>query len=622
MSWNGVGVFNRIYSWVADKNANIDITASRMDTDTDDITSNGFGNCLTRDGQGSATANLPMNSFRHTGAGLGVATTDYATMGQLQGGSVTWAVATGTSDALAASYSPSITALVDGQLCFVRAASANATTTPTFSPSGLTAEVITKIGGSAVAIGDIPNAGAELILRYNLASTRWELLNPATVKGTTFWAGAAGGTGNAITLTDPNFNLQDGYLLSFRATAANSAATTIAVSGGSAISIVKDTAAGPTALVGTEIETGNIVTLAYDANASEFHISAPLTLIGAGQLLSSALGFNAPINLALYSDNTTAGSNLLFVAVKGANGSDPSATNPVLIPFRSATTTLGTPTYLTVTAALSIDTHATGATLGAPANAAFRFWFGCFNNAGTPQLALRNCYAGGIQYPLDDRNAQSTMAMSSGATSAGVWYTENGVTVSSKEVCVLGYVEYNSTGLVTPGTYATAPNFVQLAGPNTPRPGARIQGAFTPVGATFTSANNYTPSATAPTTAAGVNFASQAITPTSAANLLRVSGKALLGTTATAQSDYTLFLTQDSGVTALMATGMSAPTGSTHVVSNDIKYQALAQTIGSTTFKLWAASQAGTVNVNTIAAGSAFYAGNISTYIEVEEIMT
>ena len=39
MSWNGAGVFNRIYSWVADKNAGIDITASRMDTDTDDITS-------------------------------------------------------------------------------------------------------------------------------------------------------------------------------------------------------------------------------------------------------------------------------------------------------------------------------------------------------------------------------------------------------------------------------------------------------------------------------------------------------------------------------------------------------------------------------------------------------
>lgn len=83
MPWNGSGVFNRIYSWVADANAGLDISATRMDTDTDDITTSGFGNCLTRDGQGIATANLPMGGFRHTGASNGVAATDYATVGQV-----------------------------------------------------------------------------------------------------------------------------------------------------------------------------------------------------------------------------------------------------------------------------------------------------------------------------------------------------------------------------------------------------------------------------------------------------------------------------------------------------------------------------------------------------------
>src|SRR5579872_791512 len=135
MSWNGAGTFNRIYSWVADKAASIDITASRFDTQENDFTSNGFANCLTRDGQGSATANLPMNTFRHTNVGNGQAVTDYLAVGQEQAGTLVWAVATGTADALAASYSPSIASLVDGQYCFVRAAAANATTTPTFSPS-------------------------------------------------------------------------------------------------------------------------------------------------------------------------------------------------------------------------------------------------------------------------------------------------------------------------------------------------------------------------------------------------------------------------------------------------------------------------------------------------------
>lgn len=182
MSWNGSGTFNRIYSWVADAAAGIDITASRFDTDTDDIATSGFGNCVTRDGQGSASANQPMNTFRHTNVGNAVHRTDYASLGQVQDGvGVTWTTAGGTLDALTATYTPALAALADGQLCFVRAAAANLTTTPTFAPNGLTAHTITKNGGQALAPGDIPGNLAEIVLRYNLANTRWELLNPPAV---------------------------------------------------------------------------------------------------------------------------------------------------------------------------------------------------------------------------------------------------------------------------------------------------------------------------------------------------------------------------------------------------------------------------------------------------------
>ncbi len=179
MSWNGSGTFNRLFSWVADKNAGLDISSTRMDTDTNDIASNGFGNCLTRDGQGSATANLPMNSFRHTGVQDGAARTDYGSLGQVQDGLVNWVVAGGSADAITATYSPAVTALKDGELFFVRASAANATTTPTFAPNGLTAHTITKAGGSALSVGDIPGNLAEIVLRYNLSNTRYELLNPA-----------------------------------------------------------------------------------------------------------------------------------------------------------------------------------------------------------------------------------------------------------------------------------------------------------------------------------------------------------------------------------------------------------------------------------------------------------
>lgn len=90
--WSGSGTFSRIYSWVADSAAGINITASRMDDDTNNITTNGFNNCLTRDGQGSATANQPMNGFKHTGVGNAVADTDYIALGQLKSASGAFAL--------------------------------------------------------------------------------------------------------------------------------------------------------------------------------------------------------------------------------------------------------------------------------------------------------------------------------------------------------------------------------------------------------------------------------------------------------------------------------------------------------------------------------------------------
>jgi hypothetical protein len=83
MPWNGSGQFTRNYSWVNDAANSIPITAPRVDNDTNDIVGNGFGNTLTRDGQGSATANLPMNGFKHTNCAPGVNSTDYATFGQV-----------------------------------------------------------------------------------------------------------------------------------------------------------------------------------------------------------------------------------------------------------------------------------------------------------------------------------------------------------------------------------------------------------------------------------------------------------------------------------------------------------------------------------------------------------
>jgi len=90
------------------------------------------------------------------------------------------ATAGGTADAITATYSPAPAALVAGLTLYVRAASANATTTPQFSPNGLTGKVITKNNNQALAVGDIAGAGHWLHLVYDATNGVWELINPAT----------------------------------------------------------------------------------------------------------------------------------------------------------------------------------------------------------------------------------------------------------------------------------------------------------------------------------------------------------------------------------------------------------------------------------------------------------
>lgn len=82
----------------------------------------------------------------------------------------------GTADALTATFTPAHTAHVAGRVLVITAASANATTTPTFTLDALAAKTITKFGGQALAVGDIYGAGHELILKD--AGTYYELMNP------------------------------------------------------------------------------------------------------------------------------------------------------------------------------------------------------------------------------------------------------------------------------------------------------------------------------------------------------------------------------------------------------------------------------------------------------------
>lgn len=82
-SYNGSGVFVRSYSWQTDALNGIKIRADRMDTEDNGFATNGLTNCITRDGQSPATANIPLGTHKITGLGDGTANTDAANVGQM-----------------------------------------------------------------------------------------------------------------------------------------------------------------------------------------------------------------------------------------------------------------------------------------------------------------------------------------------------------------------------------------------------------------------------------------------------------------------------------------------------------------------------------------------------------
>lgn len=95
------------------------------------------------------------------------------------------AQAGGTADALTATFAPAFTAATLASGCptvTVRAASANATTTPTFTPNAgvIPPATIVKGNGLPLAVGDIAGAGHWITLQWDATLAKWVLLNPAT----------------------------------------------------------------------------------------------------------------------------------------------------------------------------------------------------------------------------------------------------------------------------------------------------------------------------------------------------------------------------------------------------------------------------------------------------------
>lgn len=314
--------------------------------------------------------------------------------------------------------------------------------------------------------------------------------------------------------------------------------------------------------------------------------------------------------------SATVNASALTVALKGADGNDPSATNPVYLCFRSATLTDGKPTIVALTAATSI-VISSGSTMGFANSTPGRLWLVAFYDAGTIRPGLINCLNSKSITPLrSGLRASSTAEGGAGAAdSAGVFYT--GTAVSSKDYIVLGSLDWAS-GLATAGTWASAPTTTAIQQPGMPLPGDIIQRQRTDSGAVISSTTDIPVDDTIPQITEGDELITQAITPMSALNVLDVKCSLALYCGNSDAAAAALF--RDSTANALAAVMAGTSLSSEQAW---LTYTALAGSVSATTFRARAGLASASSNTLTFNGqnGSRRFGGVSNSYIEVTEIV-
>ncbi|MFA6267776.1 MAG: hypothetical protein WC670_18920 [Pseudolabrys sp.] len=315
---------------------------------------------------------------------------------------------------------------------------------------------------------------------------------------------------------------------------------------------------------------------------------------------------------------TSVGASALTITIKTLAGFPPNVFDQVYVLFRNATAAAGDFSVMTLTAATTL-TVSSGSTLGTANATPFRLWLVGFNDAGTFRLGVINCLSGTSIFPLGQFPIASSTAEggAGGADSPHVFYS--GSAVAAKAYAVLGYLSFES-GLATAGAWSAVPTRMQLFGHGVPLPGTEIQNARTDSGALATGTTTIPLDDTIPQNTEGDEYLSRAITPTSAANLLRLRCEAVVAH-GSGPSAIIGAIFRDAVASALAADIVYFyVAGVTNRITLEI--DALAGAAASTTFKLRAGTTSGGTLTFNGSAGGRLMGGLMNSFMRVREIMT
>ena len=182
MAYNGSGTFliNTAGQPVV---AGTVISSTTFNALTADLAT-GLSTVITKDGQTTVTANIPMASFKFTGLGVGSAAGDSANLSQVQSTVTKLLASVSGADTVTATASPTLAAYAAGQMFYFVAAGDN-TTSVTLNIDSLGAKAVTRDGSVALAAADI-KSGEVVVVVYD--GTRFQVVSQLNSAGNATFA--------------------------------------------------------------------------------------------------------------------------------------------------------------------------------------------------------------------------------------------------------------------------------------------------------------------------------------------------------------------------------------------------------------------------------------------------
>ena len=182
MAYNGSGTFliNTAGQPVV---AGTVISSTAFNALTADLAT-GLSTVITKDGQTTVTANIPMATFKFTGLGVGSAAGDSANLSQVQSTVTKLLASVSGADTVTATASPTLAAYAAGQMFYFVAAGDN-TTSVTLNIDALGAKDVTRDGSVALAAADI-KSGEVVVVVYD--GTRFQVVSQLNSAGNATFA--------------------------------------------------------------------------------------------------------------------------------------------------------------------------------------------------------------------------------------------------------------------------------------------------------------------------------------------------------------------------------------------------------------------------------------------------